>query len=113
MTTKSEQIAKLNDAFRKSIFNQPHGRVLMTSGLRSVFNGGAILSIFEYVKDFNDFQEENDPYGEHDFGAFTYQDERIIWKFDYYDQAFEYHSADPANPDITNRVLTIMLGSDW
>ena len=41
---------------------------------------------------------ENDPYGEHDFGAFEFDGKTIIWKIDYYDPAFEYHAEDPLIP---------------
>jgi hypothetical protein len=28
--------------------------------------------------------EDNDPHGEHDFGAFEHEGQRIFWKIDYY-----------------------------
>ena len=60
------------------------------------------------VQNFNDFNEGNDPYKEHDFGSFDYNGNKIFWKIDYYDLNNQYYSENPANPDITNRVLTIM-----
>ena len=54
----------------------------------------------------------NDPYGEHDFGSFDYKGQKIFWKIDYYDLNYEYMSENPADPTITNRVLTIMLALD-
>jgi hypothetical protein len=32
------------------------------------------------VMSFEDFTEDNDPHGEHDFGAFDFKRERIFWK---------------------------------
>ena len=60
------------------------------------------------VQNFNDFTEDNNVYGENDFGSFDYKGEKILWKIDYYDLNNKYHSEDPSNPYITNRILTIM-----
>ena len=51
--------------------------------------------------------------GEHDFGAFDYQGQKIFWKFDYYDLNKQFYSEDPADPAQTCRVLTIMLASEY
>jgi len=32
---------------------------------------------------------------------------RYFWKIDYYDRRLMYHSPDPADADVTRRVLTI------
>ena len=61
----------------------------------------------------NDFTEDNDPYGEHDFGSFDYKGNKIFFKIDYYDLNYEFMSKNPANPDITNRVLSIMLAEEY
>jgi hypothetical protein len=37
----------------------------------------------------------------------------IFWKFDYYDLDLQMASLDPANPDITARILTIMLEDEY
>ena len=42
------------------------------------------------------------------FFSFDYKGDKIIAKIDYYDLNHKYMSEDPSNPDITNRVLTIM-----
>ena len=39
--------------------------------------------------------------------------ERIFFKVDYYDPELRCLSADPSNPEITRRVLTIGLASDY
>ena len=36
----------------------------------------------------------------------------FYWKIDYYDERCEYGSLDPADPEKTTRVLTLMLGED-
>ena len=97
-------IATLNDKFRRSFIN---GEVLLSAGIAAM-DAEDKANIVSLVQNFNDFNEDNDPYGEHDFGAFDYKDEKILWKIDYYDLNHKYMSEDPSNPDITNRVLTIM-----
>jgi hypothetical protein len=37
----------------------------------------------------------------------------IFWKIDYFDLKLKWHSPDAANPDVTHRVLTIMLACEY
>lgn len=97
-------IATLNDNFRKSFIG---GQVLLTAGIAAMSSEDK-ANIISMVQNFNDFTEDNDVYGERDFGSFDYKGEKILWKIDYYDLNHKYMSEDPSNPDITNRVLTIM-----
>ena len=69
-------------------------------------------AIREKVERFDVFTADNDPYREHDFGAFEHAGERIFWKIDYYDRTLSYRSEDPSDPAQTVRVLTIMLASE-
>ncbi|NKE48636.1 DUF3768 domain-containing protein [Roseomonas frigidaquae] len=70
--------------------------------------------VIEAVQTFSAFTGDNDPHGEHDFGAIDLPGvERVFWKIDYYDPSFEFGSEDPADPKITRRVLTIMLASEY
>ena len=97
-------IATLNDKFRKSFIG---GEVLLSAGIAAMSSEDK-ANIVSLVQNFNDFTEDNNVYGERDFGSFDYKDEKILWKIDYYDLNHKYMSEDPSNPDITNRVLTIM-----
>ncbi|WOK37289.1 DUF3768 domain-containing protein [Sphingomonas sp. C3-2] len=103
------RIAQLNDAFRKT---GRGGRILMTQGIYAlgVLAGIEILLL---IRNFDDFSGENDPYFERDMGAFSYAGQRMLWKIDYYDSDMRYGSPDPANPDVTTRVLTILLASEY
>lgn len=102
-------IATLNDNFRKTFTG---GQVLLTAGIDSMSMDDK-ANILSKVRNFNDFTEDNDPYGEHDFGSFDYKGNKIFFKIDYYDLNYEFMSKNPANPDITNRVLSIMLTEEY
>ena len=102
-------IATLNDNFRRSFEG---GEVLLSAGIAAMSSKDK-ANIISMVQNFNDFTEDNNVYGENDFGSFDYKGEKILWKIDYYDLNNQYHSENPANPDITNRILTIMTVFEW
>jgi hypothetical protein len=54
-----------------------------------------------------------DPYGEHDYGSFEIDGQKLLWKIDYYDTDLKYGSGDPSDPAVTRRVLTILLLSEY
>lgn len=107
--TDTDKIRQLNDAFRTSFRG---GRVMLTLGIRSKSDIEQ-TEILERVVNFNDFNKNNDVYGEHDMGRFDYHGEKIIWKIDYYDKDYRLMSDNPADPTITNRVLTIMTADEY
>ena len=37
----------------------------------------------------------------------------IFFKIDYYDRTLTHHSPDPADPAVTERVITIMLADEY
>ena len=65
------------------------------------------------VKAFAELSEENDPHGERDFGSFRHNGTLIYWKIDYYAKAVEWGCPDPADPEVTTRVLTILLAEEY
>ena len=108
-TDKTATIVALNDQFRTGL-NPRLGEAFMTQGIRALSLLDQFL-ITERVRTFAQFSEDNDPYAEHDFGAFEHGSNTVLWKIDYYDRSLEAGSPDPSDPAITTRVLTIML--DW
>lgn len=108
-TNRAERIRELNDAFRTTLKG---GKCFMTSGVSGMglpFSTAAQAA----VKSFSDFNADNDPYSEHDFGSVQISDERVFWKIDYYDLSMDFGSNDPADPTQTTRVLTIMLAEEY
>jgi hypothetical protein len=103
------RIRQLNDALRKG---RGEGQMLVTPGITGL-DKSALADVVQLVQAFDDFSTNNDPYGEHDFGAFSYRGERVFWKIDYYDTSLRFGSEDPADPAGTIRVLTIMLARDY
>lgn len=109
-----DRIRGLNDAFRKG--ERPDlGRVVITSGVQELVAATprGQLGILQAVQKFDDFTEDNDPHGEHDFGAFEIAGQRFFWKIDYYDRDMKCGSEDSADPAQTTRVLTIMLAEEY
>ena len=70
-------------------------------------------TIINKVRNFNDFDENNNPYGEKDFGAFDFKGKKIFWKIDYYDNKFLFLSPNACKPRLTNRVMTIMYADEY
>lgn len=105
--TSTDEIKILNDAARRSFIGC---KVIVTQGVQSLNNLSGIL---EAARNYNDFDESNDPYGEHDFGSFTIDGQLLFWKIDYYDIDLQMASPDPADPAVTARVLTIMLAEEY
>lgn len=105
----TEAIRTLNDEFRKTFRG---GRVLVTQGINAL-PPIDVAEIMKMVSQFNSFKAGDDPYKEHDFGAFDYKGNKIFFKIDYYDTNYEYASEDPADPSKTNRVLTVMLANEY
>jgi hypothetical protein len=110
------RIRELNDEFRRdpSLLGVRIGldKLVVTRGVAARGNE-FVDRAMRAVRDYADFDEDNDPYGEHDFGAFTLDDAELFWKIDYYDTEMKWHSPNPADPDVTRRVLTIMLAEEY
>jgi hypothetical protein len=109
MITSVARIRELNDEFRTTLRG---GRVLMTNGVQACGPDVIALALTK-TREFTEFDGDNDPHDEHEFGNFKIADEEFFWKIDYYDKEMEFGSEDPADPAITMRVLTIMLASEY
>jgi hypothetical protein len=62
---------------------------------------------------FDAFTDDNDPRGEHDFGAVDEAGVRCFRKIEYYDRATETGSPDPADLAVTTGVLRIMRADEY
>ena len=109
MEIKTDRIRELNDQLRQ---NFADGVAVMTPGIAAL-GPEAVERIVKTIAVFDDFCHANDPHEEHDFGAFEADGHRIFFKIDYYDTALTCHSPDPADPAVTQRVITIMLAEEY
>jgi hypothetical protein len=109
MTTTTETIRALNDKLRHDF---SEGRAVMTTGVAAL-GAEAVARIVKTIAVYDDFCHANDPHQEHDFGSFEADGHTIFFKIDYYDKALECHSPDPADPSVTERVITIMLAEEY
>jgi hypothetical protein len=118
---KEKQIAELNDRFRADFYvpsfgpRAVPGHIVCTRGVAAL-PPETQIRIWAEVANFSGFTEDNDPHGEHDFGAFDMPsvNEKIFWKIDYYaNETCTTGSEEPADTARTFRILTIMLASEW
>lgn len=108
-TTKAQQIAALNDEFRRS---GKGGKLVITAGIME-FDAFQLFQIFDLVKEFSAFGEDNDPHGEHDFGSITFAGEKLFWKIDTFaDDSMAWGAEDHTGPKAF-RVMTVMLASEY
>ncbi len=107
--SKSDRIRVLNDNFRSTFVG---GQVVMTQGVAELpldTKARVLLA----VQSFSNFTKDNDPHGEHDFGSFIVAGETYFFKIDYYALDMQCGSEDPADPNVTTRVLTIMCADEY
>jgi ABC-type nitrate/sulfonate/bicarbonate transport system substrate-binding protein len=109
MDTKTARIRALNDQLRQ---NFAEGVAVMTPGVAAL-GAEAVERIVKTIALFDDFCHANDPHEEHDFGAFDVDGRTIMFKIDYFDRELSMHSPDPADPSVTQRVITIMLAEEY
>lgn len=98
-----EEIASRNDLFRVMCINP-----MMTDGALELEQP---LELVLAVRRYTDFNEDCDPWGEHDFGSLEWYGTKVYWKIDYYDQDLKYGS-DPLS-DNCRRVLTILTAEEY
>lgn len=109
MTTNTDTIRALNDRLRQDFST---GRAVITAGVAAL-GAEAVARIVETIAVYDDFCHANDPYQEHDFGAFEADGHVIYFKIDYYDKTLSHHSPDPTDPSVTQRVITVMLAEEY
>lgn len=106
---RRDAIRELNDDFRRTFVG---GTVLLTPGVAALplDERAALLAA---VREYDLFEDENDPHGEHDFGIVDTGQGRFIFKIDTYDRDLRWASPDPADPAVTSRVLTVMWAEEY
>ncbi len=113
----SATCARLNDDCRWLRGDPSNHRHVMTTGVQSLLQIGDFASqvlrraqLQAAIRNYA-FQPGDGP--ERDFGNFSFADENLFFKIDYYDRALEYHSPDASDASVTIRVMTVMLASEY
>ncbi len=106
-TAKTARIRDLNDAFHRTFSG---GKVVMTTGVDALPDMVKAAALQRKPRPSPTFTEDNDPYGEHDFGSFDLWGRKFFWKIDLYE---EPGVKDKSGEPVVTRVLTIMLASEY
>lgn len=95
------------------------GRAVFAGALVRASRAKQIAALYGATRPEIEFTEENDPYGEHDFGAVImpgtreYEEFRIFWKIDYYSDSGCECGAENPLAESSYRLLTIMFPEDY
>ena len=106
---RAEAIARLNDQLRSL---RRGGTIVVTRGVMNL-TGFDAQTLASAIAAYDGFDADNDPHGERDLSDLVLWDAELLWKIDYYDKGLQFNSDDPANAQVTKRVLTVMLGGEW
>ena len=106
-------LSAVNDAFRRALGHKAGlpGKFVMTAGIAAL-GDNVVYEVIRKVCAFDSFSEDNDPEGDHSFGAFEHDGVSIFWKIDYFaDAACDYGAEDPGTRCF--RVLTVLRADEW
>jgi hypothetical protein len=109
LQTDRERTRALNDELRQHLLG---GGAVITAGIAE-FGAEAVERLVKTVALYDDFHHANDPHEEHDFGVFEFEGTQVAFKIDYFDKSLKFHSPNPADPAVTERVITIMRADEY
>jgi len=104
------RIAALNDQFRKG--DSSLGQWVISAGV-SALSTEQRESLLQAVQSYDNFTQDNDPYGEHDFGMIHLGKEEYFWEIICYDKSSQQLAAHPEDFNIVTRVLTLMEAEEY
>lgn len=84
----------------------------MTRGIAAL-EERVLAEVIAAVQEFDDWTPHMDAHGEHDFLIVEVQGYSVMAKVDYYDLDYEMHSPDATDPEVTRRVMTVMLAEEY
>lgn len=110
MKNQQSRIAALNDQFRKG--NSGLGTWVVSAGIDTL-PAGQRQFLIQAVQSYDNFTEDNDPYGEHDFGIIHWEEAEYFWEIICYNKSLQQLSANPEDFNTTTRVLTLMKAEEY
>jgi Protein of unknown function (DUF3768) len=106
---QTRKVAELNDLVRTEMKG---GKWVATSGAQAT--GLVVPALYVLITKFDQFTESNNPHGERDMGMIEVRGTSIMWKIDTYENAeCRYGAEEPWDPDVSYRVLTILLPEEY
>ena len=97
-----------NDELRQTLVPSSDASVILS---REVSQHPALQHILEAVRTFDDFNDGNDPYKEHDFGAVKVTGELFYFQMSHYDKDPRRNS--DAMHGYNHFVITVMHSSEY
>ncbi len=107
---KIYRIRYLNDELRTEGACR-NGRIVAAGRLAQ--EAEKINDLVRAVAAYDDWNDGDDPYGEHDFGKLDVNGEAVIFKIDYYSLDEMDGSEHPDDPAVTIRIMTLMYADDY
>jgi hypothetical protein len=106
--TDRNRVRTLTDDTRKN----PRGSgAIITAGIAAL-GIEVVERLVKTITVFDDFCNANDPHGKHD-GTFDFDGTIVMFRIDYYDKSLNSLSLNPADPSVTERVITIMRADEY
>ncbi|SEA87407.1 DUF3768 domain-containing protein [Rubrimonas cliftonensis] len=108
-------LAEQNDAFRRALGQHPAypGQLVVTQGVMAL-DAPRVFRLMQAVARHAEFPEDDDPNGEHEFGAIEHDGAKWFFKIDYFENAdCEYGAEEPLDPARCHRVLTVMRADEY
>lgn len=104
------KIRTLNNQLRR---NDIGGDVFIANSITR-WGPSFVTAVREAVRNQLIFAPGDDPDGTQEFGSLKVDSTLVYWKIDYFEKGNEpFLSPDPADPNVTWRVLTIMSSTGW
>lgn len=115
--TSPDQLRVGNDIYRKNLINSKRFKMVLSWNVSnySMANFVMFQRLLEKVRTFKQFNKEDDPYGEHDFGRIEHDGQTFYFKFDYFDGPDLMNGFDKESmtSDRCYRTMTIMEASEY
>lgn len=117
MKTTTAEIAGVNLIFRSTLMQTKKHRVVLSEEVAYMceHDPEGFQALITAVRGFKNFDQDNDPHGERDFGRITLDGQDFFFKIDLYDSdKFEYGFDRETMPHSQcHRVLTLMRASEY
>ena len=121
-TDRLRRVRALNDRMRKVPLESSCGKLVLTPAVVEFLNSepelvpqhamARRLYLLNALASCDAQAQANDPESEHDYGCFEVWGRSFFFKIDCYDATYTSASPDPANAEVTRRVLIIGFSED-